>query len=34
MHDQTEPIIVDPNTTVGPHSWECDAGMTNFLHEH
>ena len=28
MHDQTEPIIVDPNTTVGPYSWECDAGMT------
>jgi|13_taG_2_1085334.scaffolds.fasta_scaffold00074_29 hypothetical protein len=28
MHDQTEPIIVDPNSTVGPFSWECNAGMT------
>ena len=28
MHDQTEPIISDPNSTVGPFSWECDAGMT------
>ena len=28
MHDMNEPIIVDPNTTVGPYSWECDAGMT------
>ncbi len=28
MHDQKEPILVDPNSTVGPYSWECDAGMT------
>lgn len=28
MHNQQEPIIADPNSTVGPYSWECNAGMT------